>query len=183
MRPKNLLGSAACFLMLGWRSRRSGRRAQTKAGTTIGEFLRIEPGARCASMGNAGVGMFEGIEAVYFSAGAIGVLERPSLMVTHSPWFADITYDYAAGSFPVHRWGTFFASVTSLNSGEIDVRTVDHPLGTGERYDVSDVAIGVGFGRPVTSRFLAGVQATFARERIWHSSQTFTTFAMGRCTA
>jgi hypothetical protein len=56
---------------------------------------------------------------------------------------------------------------------------VDAPLGTGERYDVSDVAIGLGFGRPITSRFATGVQVTYARERIWHSSQRFVTFAVG----
>lgn len=153
--------------------------AQSKVGTTMGQFLRIEPSARCAAMGNSGVGLFEGIEAVYFNAGAIGILSRPSIQATHSPWFADITYDYAAGAIPVRRWGTLFASVTALNSGDIDVRTVNQPLGTGERYSVSDVAIALGFGRPITSRFSTGVQVTYARERIWHSSQTFMTFAVG----
>lgn len=154
-------------------------RAQSKVGTTIGQFLRIEPSARCAAMGNTGVALFEGVESVYFNVGALGVVSRPSIQFTHSPWFADITYDYAAAALPIRRWGTLFASVTSLSSGEIEVRTVDAPLGTGERYDVSDVAIGLGFGRPVTSRFATGVQVTYARERIWHSSQRFVTFAVG----
>ena len=40
---------------------------------------------------------------------------------------------------PVGGTRALFASVTALNSGDIDVRTVEQPLGTGERYTVSDV--------------------------------------------
>ena len=39
--------------------------AQSRVGTTIGQFLRIEPSARHAGMGNAGAGLDEGIAAVY----------------------------------------------------------------------------------------------------------------------
>lgn len=145
----------------------------------MGQFLGIEPGARTAAMGNAGVGLTDGIEAVYFNPGAIGNLLEPAVMFTHSDWYVGISYNYAAGSVPVGRWGTLFASVTSLNSGDIDVRTVDQPLGTGERYDVGNTAISLGFGRRVTSRFTAGVQATYIEERIWRSSQKTMTFSMG----
>ncbi len=43
--------------------------AQSKVGTTIGAFLRIEPTARAAGMGNAGSALPGGIEAVYFNPG------------------------------------------------------------------------------------------------------------------
>lgn len=153
--------------------------AQSKVGTTIGQFLGIEPSARHAGMGNAGVALFEGIESVYFNPGAMGALDRPAVEFTHAPWYAGITYDYAAAAYPVGRWGTVFGSVTSLNSGDIDVRTVEQPLGTGEKYDVGDLAISLGFGRPVTSRFSTGVQVHWVRERIWHTSQDFVTFSAG----
>jgi hypothetical protein len=153
--------------------------AQSKVGTTIGQFLGIEPSARHAGMGNAGVGLYEGIESVYFNPGALGVLDRPAISFTHAPWFADITYDYAAAAFPVGRWGTLFGSVTSLTSGEIDVRTVEQPLGTGEKYDVGDLAVSLGFGRTVTSRFSTGLQVSWVRERIWHTAQDFVTFGVG----
>ena len=59
--------------------------------------------------------------------------------------------------------------MTALNSGDIDVRTVDQPLGTGERYTVSNVALGLGYGRQITSRFAAGLQVNYVTERIWHT--------------
>jgi hypothetical protein len=153
--------------------------AQTKVGTTIGQFLGIEPGARTVGMGNAGAGLAEGIEAVYYNTGAMGTITRPELLFTHGFWFADIAYDYAAAAVPVQGVGTLFGSVTALNSGEIDVRTVDQPLGTGERYTVADVAIGLGYGRKVTQRFAAGVQVNYVHERIWNSSLNYFTFNAG----
>jgi len=80
---------------------------------------------------------------------------------------------------PVGEWGTDFGSVTALNSGEIDVRTVAQPLGTGERYTVEDVALGFGYGRNITPRFGAGVQLNYLSETIWHSSLHTWTIGVG----
>ncbi len=149
--------------------------AQSKTGTTIGQFLLIEPSARIAAMGNAGVALADGIQAVFYNPAAIGNLDRYHLQFTHSEWLADISYDYAAIAFPIENLGTFSASLTSLNSGDIDVRTVERPLGTGERYSVGNLALGAGYGRRLTDRFAAGLQLVYVQERIWHSTlQTVT---------
>jgi hypothetical protein len=153
--------------------------AQSKTGTTIAQFLGIEPSARTAALGNAAVGLYEGIESVYFNPGALGALDGVAVQFTHAAWFVDISYDYAAVAVPLKTWGTLFGSLTSLSSGEIDVRTVERPLGTGERYTVGDIAVGLGFGRHITSRFAAGVQVDYVRERIWHSVQTTMVFNVG----
>ncbi|MDY0110644.1 MAG: PorV/PorQ family protein [Candidatus Krumholzibacteria bacterium] len=153
--------------------------AQSKVGSTVGAFLRIEPGARGAALGNAGVALPDGIDAVYYNTGAIGLLDHAAVQYTHSMWFADISFDYVAFALPVTGTSTLFASMTALNSGEIDVRTVDQPLGTGERYDVANVALGLGYGRRITSRFAVGLQANYATERIWHTSNRILTFNVG----
>ncbi len=153
--------------------------AQSKVGTTVGAFLRIEPTARAAGMGNAGSALPGGIEAVYFNPGAIGTMETAAVTYTHSFWLADIDYDYAAFALPVKGVGNFFASVTSLNSGQMAVRTVEQPLGTGEQFDVANVAVGIGYGLRVTSRFATGIQINFGNERIWHTSNRLVTFSVG----
>jgi hypothetical protein len=143
---------------------------QSKTGTTLGQFLLIEPSARGTSMGNAGVSLFGGLDAVYYNAAAAARLDGREALFSHSAWLAGITYDYVAAALPMGKWGSAFATVTSLNSGEIEVRTVSQPLGTGERYRVSDVALGLGYGREITDRFAAGFQITYMQETIWHSS-------------
>jgi hypothetical protein len=153
----------------------SSAHGQSKTGTAVGEFTLIEPSARIAALGNAGVAVNEGLQSVYYNPAAIGAFRRPSVQFTHSEWLAGINYEYAATVIPLRYFGALFASVTALNSGDIAVRTVGAPLGTGERYHVSDVALSVGFGRTVTDRFAAGVQANYISETIWHSGlHTFT---------
>jgi hypothetical protein len=153
--------------------------AQSNTGTTIGSFLEIEPGARVAAMGNAGVSSYDGVQSLYYNPASVARVNGTEVMFTHAAWIADITFDYAAVAIPIGSWGTSFASVTSLNSGEIDVRTVEHPLGTGERYSVSDIAIALGFGRQISPRFSAGAQVNFVQETIWHSTAGMTTISIG----
>lgn len=153
--------------------------AQTKTGTTIGTFLLIEPSARVAAMGNAGVSLGEPLAGFYFNPAAIGRATEKAVAVSHAEWIADIGFNHVAAAFPLGGAGTVVGSVTSLTSGDIAVRTVAQPLGTGESYDVSDLAIGVGWGRPVTDRFHAGVQALWLQERIWNSTLSTVVFNVG----
>jgi len=169
-----MLAAVAALLLLA-----GAARAQTNTGTTIGTFLEIEPIARIAAMGNAGVSAYAGLQSVYYNPAAIGNTTGFEALFTHSDWFAGITYDYAAVAVPLGGWGTSYVAVTALNSGDIDVRTVDQPLGTGERYSVNDLAISLGYGRQISPRFAAGGQVNFAEETIWHTSATMVTASVG----
>jgi hypothetical protein len=153
--------------------------AQTKAGTSFGQFLLIEPGARIAAMGNAGATLGDGLQSVYYNPGAIGQLQAMEIDFSHAEWFAGIRYDHVAAGMPLGRWGQGYASLTSLNSGEIDVRTVEQPLGTGERYSVSDLSLALGWGMQVTDRVAAGLQVSWVQEKIWNSTANAFTFSLG----
>jgi hypothetical protein len=153
--------------------------AQTKAGTTIGTFVAIEPSARIAAMGNAGVAVYDGVQSVFYNPGALGSLDHLALQFTHSFWFAGIRYDYVAAAIPEGDLGNLFFCVTSLNSGDIAVRTVTQPLGTGENYDVADLSLGAGYGRQITDRFEAGLQLNYITEQIWHSKMHVFTASLG----
>lgn len=153
--------------------------AQTNSGTTFGQFTLIEPSARAAGMGNAGVTLDEGIQGVFYNPAALGPVEAAQIQLSHGFWYAGIRYDYAAVAAPVRGLGNIYVSLTALNSGEIDVRTVDKPLGTGERYSVNDLAFGLGYGRQITSRFSAGLQVNFIAESIWRTSGKALGFNMG----
>lgn len=153
--------------------------AQTKTGTTFGAFMLIEPSARAAGMGNAGVSLSGELLSAYFNPASAAYRDRFSVQLTHSPWFADITYDHVAASLPVGDYGVGFVTITSLNSGDIAVRTVNQPLGTGQFYDVSDLAFGLGFGRLVTDRFALGLQFHYVQESVWNSSAYTATIDLG----
>ena len=143
--------------------------SQSKTGTTIGQFLKIEPSARISAVGNAGAALYGEAIAAYFNPASLGRLENSDIQFTHNSWLADINYNYAIGAIKIGQIGSFCVQVTSLNSGEIDVRTVDQPLGTGERYTVTNFAIGAGYGLMLTDRVSVGLQLNYIQESIWHS--------------
>src|SRR5665647_3427528 len=130
---------------------------QSKTGTTIGQFLKIEPSSRSAAMGTAGAALYGEASSVFFNPASLGRITGNDAQFTFNKWLADITYNYAVAVLKIEGVGNFALQFTSLNSGEIDVRTVDQPLGTGEKYSVTDFAIGAGYGFMLTDRVSAGV--------------------------
>jgi len=118
--------------------------AQSKIGTTIGQFLKIEPSSRSAAMGNAGAALNGEASLTFFNPAVLGRIPRSDVQFTNNQWLADISYNYAVGALKLEGIGSFMLQVTSLNSGEIDVRTVEFEHGTGEKYTVNNCALGVG---------------------------------------
>jgi long-subunit fatty acid transport protein len=153
--------------------------AQSKTGTSFGDFLLIEPSARIAGMGNAGVTMLDGLQGVYYNPASIGEIDQWGVSFSHSEWLAGINYNYVAAGLPLGKFGNGFVSLTALQSGDIAVRTVDQPLGTGELFHVTDLAAGLGFGLRVTDRFSAGLQLNWVQETIWHTSASTAVINMG----
>lgn len=143
---------------------------QSKAGTTVGAFLLIEPSARLTAMGNAGAAMYDEVLAGYYNPGAYGRLDRSDIQFTYSAWLAGISYNHAAVAVTTGSTGALALTIASLSSGEIAVRTVEQPLGTGEQYTATSISIGLGYGYRLTERFSAGIQVNYIRETIWHSS-------------
>ncbi len=168
MRARRFLVAAS--VVLGLLPLAGAAAAQSKTGTTLGQFLLLEPDARLAAMGNAGVTASQGLGGVFYNPAAIAAVEGRAVQFSHSEWLADIGFEHVILAMPVGKWGNGYASITSLNSGDILVRTVDFPLGTGERYQVSDIALSLGAGRFITDRFSVGVQLTYLQETIWNSS-------------
>jgi hypothetical protein len=154
-------------------------RAQTKTGTAVAQFMEIEPDARIAAMGNAGAALDYAVDAAYFNPASIGLIDRYEACFSHAAWLVGINFDHAVVGIPLGKLGASLLSVTALNSGDIQVRTVSQPLGTGEQFSVTDLAIGVGYGLQVTDRVSAGAQLNFIQETIWHSSASTVTISVG----
>ena len=141
----------------------------SKVGTTAASFLEIGIGSRAVAMGGAYVGLAEDVTAIYWNPGGLALISQSEVSLIHTQWLGGINFNHVAAAFPMGSMGTIGASLTSLNSGEMDVTTVFYPEGTGERFDVSDLAVTVGWGRRFTDRFSFGANVKYISERIWHS--------------
>jgi hypothetical protein len=176
MRTRSLAAVFASVLV--WGCLATAASAQSKVGTTFGAFTAIEPDARFAALGMAGTAGAEGLTGAFFNPGAVALIDRHAVEAVHADWFAGIRFDWLAYAHPF-SFGNIYATFTSLNSGDIPVRTVAQPLGTGELYSVSDMALGIGFAHKFSLRFAAAVQANYLQETIFHSSAGTLTFTAG----
>ena len=79
--------------------------AQSKTGTTVGTFLKIEPDARISAMGNAGVSRGDGLASFYFNPASVAMLEKKEIAFSHSAWIADIAFDHIGAAFPLGKKG------------------------------------------------------------------------------
>lgn len=150
--------------------------AQSKVGTTIGQFLKIGPSSRASALGGAAASLSGEPSMSFYNAASLGRVDAMSLQFTHNQWLADIKYNYAIFALPVAGIGNLSLQFISLDSDEMDVRTVSNPQGTGERFTVSNIALGLGYSLMLTDRVAVGIQVNYLQETIWHSS--FNTFSL-----
>jgi hypothetical protein len=153
--------------------------AQSKTGTTIGQFLLIEPSARYTALGNTGVTAESDLDGVYYNPANAARLEHLGFQFLARRLVRGHPLRLRRRHRADGEVGDTFATITSLNSGDIDVRTVSQPLGTGETFTVSNIALGVGYSYAVTDRFAGGIQARWLQETIWHSSASTMSFDVG----
>jgi hypothetical protein len=143
---------------------------QSKTGTTIGEFTLIDPSSKISAMGGAGVTSADEAMASFYNPGSLGALTGTDIQFSYNSWLAGISLNYAMAAVKILENASALVTMTQLSSGDIDVTTVDQPLGTGEKYNVTDLELGLGFGMKMTDKFSFGVQVNYISERIWHST-------------
>ena len=140
----------------------------SKVGITAAPFLEIGVGARAISMGGAFVATADDASALYWNPAGIARCSQMQFMFMNSNWIADMKFNYAGVSFPVGSLGSMGAFITALNYGDMAVRTVDQPEGTGEIFSAADLAVGISYSRALTDRFSIGFNAKYIHQNIWH---------------
>ncbi|MDQ7040268.1 MAG: PorV/PorQ family protein [Rhodothermus sp.] len=144
----------------------------TKVGTTGAQFLKLGVGARPLALGGAYVAAGTDLPALYWNVAGLAWFRGGAAQFTHTAYLAGISYDVALVAVALGSIGTIGGALYYLNSGEMLVRTVEEPEGTGERFSVQNLALQVSYARNLTDRFALGGSLKYIRETIWHSSAT-----------
>jgi hypothetical protein len=147
-----------------------GSQDVSKSGTTAATFLEIGVGASAVGMGGAYVSVAKDATALYWNAAGVTSIEQMDLSLVHTNWIADTKFDFAGFVLPLGSLGTLGLSLTSLSMGDMKVRTVEMPEGTGEYFSAGDLAAGISYARRLTERFAIGFSAKYIQETIWHES-------------
>lgn len=154
--------------------------AQSKVGTTVAPFLTIGTGAQGSSVGHAFTSSARGADALFWNSSGIAIRSEDqtqlgSVMFTNYDWFAGISYNAIGVTVPISSSDVIGLSIASVNYGQIDVRTIElQENGTGEKFNPTDLSIGLSYARPLTNNFYIGGTAKYIRQSIWDmSAETF----------
>jgi hypothetical protein len=142
----------------------------SKVGTSVAQFLKLGISARTIGMGGAFVAVADDIGAIYDNPAGLATLNSYEVIFTHTEWLVGTDFDFGALGLDLGNVGTFGLMIMSFSSGDIPVTTVQLPDGTGELFDVNNLAIGITYARSLTDNFAIGITAKYISEQIWHMS-------------
>ena len=151
----------------------------SKVGTTSAQFLKIEAGSRAVAMGGAFVAVDNDATALYWNPSGIARLPKSELVLIHTKWLADISFNYVGLVLPLSSVDAIGISITALSMDEKEVRTVLYPEGTGEKYNAGDIAAGLSYARNLTNRFSIGFTAKYIQQKIWNMTSSSVALDIG----
>jgi len=154
----------------------AGGQDLSKAGTTAAQFLKIGVGGRAMAMGEAAAGVVKDPSALYWNPAGLIEIPSISLFVAHTRWFADINHNYFGLVVPVGDNSRLGVSGTVLSMGEMEVTTEQYPMGTGDFFEASDVAVGVTYAVRMVEFFTFGTTVKYISQSI--SNETATAVAL-----
>lgn len=145
--------------------------AQSKVSTTAAPFLTMGTGARALALGDAFTAQATGADALFWNPSGIAIpnsrfTEKGSVLFSNYDWFAGISYNAFALTVPVNRNGVMGLSFAMMDYGSMDVTTVEQQEGTGEKFNPSDMVVGLSYAQPLTNQFYIGGTAKYIRQRI-----------------
>ncbi len=140
----------------------------SKTGTSAATFLEIPVGASAIGMGSAFVSVADDATSLYWNPARITSQSQYNFVAVHTNWVVDTKFDFGGLILPLGEIGSLGVSLTMLTMGDMKVRTVDQPEGTGEYFTAGDLAIGLTYARKLSDRFSVGFTGKFIQETIWH---------------
>ncbi len=178
--PFLLAGALLVLLAAPARAQNSpGGETITKKGTTSAQFLKLGVGSRAIALGGSYVSLANDLSALYWNPAGLSSIQGSTVQLAHTDYLAGVNYNFAAFGTSLGTAGVLAASLIYLDSGEMEVRTASQPEGTGEQFNVRNMALQLSYGRALTDKFSMGATVKYIQESIWHSSASAMAFDIG----
>lgn len=151
----------------------------SKRGTTAAQFLNISQGARASGMGSAFVAVADDPSAVFWNVAGLARLNNNGVLIDHTLWIADVSYNFVSANYSLGYFGTLGASLITSDIGEMKVTTIEEPNGTGETFSANDIAFSVAWAINLTDNFSIGFNPKVIYQSIWRMSDYALAVDMG----
>ena len=136
-----------------------------RAGISALTFLKMDVSPRSAGLAGANICLTGDAYATYTNPATLSEVENFSIAGANTFWVADINYAYLTAAKPTSA-GTFALSLSALNSGPMEVRTVFQPDGTGQQFSANYFTAGLSYGKQLTDQFSWGATAKYVHEQL-----------------
>jgi hypothetical protein len=134
-----------------------------RAGTSIFNFLKIDPSATSGGLGGAFTSIVSDASVIHWNPAVTVQLDGTSVALSHLDWFAGISYEYFAASHKIGSWA-FGMEIGALHMDAMEITTEYKPYGSGEYFTYSDYYVGLNASRKMSDRFSFGFSARLVRE-------------------
>lgn len=151
----------------------------SKVGTTMAQFLKLGISGRGTALGDAYVALANDVSALVWNPAGIQQIGKRSFGLSYTQLFAGINLNFAGFTTPLDKMSTIGVGIVNLNSGDIELTTIDQPQGTGENYTNSNLLAGVSYARRLTDRFILGITVKYIEEKLYHEKASTFAFDIG----
>jgi hypothetical protein len=147
--------------------------AMKKLAQTGLQFLKVDMSARAAAMGGAFMLIGNDANAMFYNpAGIAKMTSNFDFLASQTQWIGDITYSSAGVAKNFGNVGTFGASASFCNYGDIEgTRVANNDLGYEEtgNVDVGAYVIGISYARNLSTKFAVGGQVKWVSQNLGKS--------------
>ena len=137
-----------------------------RAGTASVQFLKIGVGARAAALGESFVAIANDATALYWNPAGITQFQDNEVVVSHANWLVETNHQFLGFVYHLSSEDAVGVSVTSLHMDDMPVTTEVQPLGSGEYFRFGDLAVGLTYGRRMTTQFSFGATVRYFEETL-----------------
>ncbi len=133
---------------------------EDRAGSAGSTELNVNPWARSAGWGSAGLSSINGLESMYTNVAGLAFTEGTEISFSRSNWLGQAT-DIGLNAFglakKIGETGAFGLSLVSFNYGEIPITTTELPEGGLGNYSPSALNISLAYSKQFSTSISGGL--------------------------
>ena len=153
-----------------------------KVAQTGYQFLKINPGARGAGMGDAYSTLEGDASVVFWNPAGLSSLRNRSVFAGYTNWFGDIKNEAFSAAMNFGSIGVFGISAVNMDYGVIQGTAISNSLlgydDTGN-LNVTEFAVGLSYAKRFTDKFGAGLTVKYCTQNLVARSSSVMAFDIG----
>jgi hypothetical protein len=141
---------------------------EDRVGSAGASQLLVNPWARSAAMGDAGIASVNGLEATFVNIAGLAFTDKTQIKFNYSNWMggAGISYNSAGIAQKISESDVIAVSVQSMNFGDVMITTVANPEGNIGFFSPRSNVFNVGYARTFSSSIYGGINFKVISESI-----------------